>query len=91
MANNLIKSETNVFYTIKVNDEVFVSSASFYGGNVNMVEVTRTKNNVYQTSDKKTAQKVANYIEGKLVKHIRTEVITETTEEIKLEDANDAR
>ncbi|MGE7932153.1 hypothetical protein [Viridibacillus arvi] len=86
MTNSLIKNESSIFYTVKVSDEVFVSSASFYGGNVGNVEVTRTNNKIHKISDKKTARKVAVYIGGKLVKHIRTEVITETTEELKLEE-----
>lgn len=86
MENNLIENKTTVFYTIKSTGTTAVCEADFYGGKVDRVEVTQTAHKVKKFTSKETAQKIAMYIDGTLIKHTRTEIITEVTEELKLEE-----
>lgn len=86
MANNLIKNETNVFYTVKTNEGLVVSEARIYGGRVENVQVSRSDQDASRYNSKKTAQEISQYIEGQLIRHTRTEVITETTEKIEGEN-----
>lgn len=86
MENNLIENKTDVFYTVKSTGVTAVCESDFYGGKVDRVEVTQAAHKVKKFPNKETAQKVAAYIGGKIIKHTRTSVITEVTEEIKFEE-----
>ncbi|KNE19689.1 hypothetical protein KM914_14385 [Virgibacillus pantothenticus] len=90
MANNLIKNKTKVFYTVKVKEGMFVRRAEFAGGRVIDLNVTDQESESYKYENKETAIKIALYTNGKIIKHSRTEVITEITEEIHVikEDVN---
>ena len=82
MANNLIKNETNVFYTVRVKNGLFVKVADFYYGKVEVVVVTDNEKDIKNFSDKNSAVKVAAYVGGTIIKHTRTTVVTEIAEEI---------
>lgn len=88
MANNLIKNETNVFYTVEISEGVKVRKCEFYSGQVRRVEVTRKEDEFEKFPNEDYSKKVATYIGGSVTKHTRTEVITEVTEEIKFKGEN---
>lgn len=83
MANNLIKNETEVFYTVEVNENLVVAKVELYHGKIESAVVRRKKEqpNGRTFTNDETAQKVAIYVGGKVIQHTRTEVITEVTEE----------
>jgi len=85
MANKLVKNETNIYYTITVNDESYLRNVEFYSGRVDKVDlrpVTGYSIEPWKAPNQEAALKVARAIGGKITKHTRTEVITEVTEEI---------
>lgn len=88
MANNLIKNKTHVFYTVQASENTVVSHSDFMSGKVRHVSVSREIDDANKYTDKETAVKVAKFAEGKLIKHTRTEIITEVTEQIKLVEEN---
>lgn len=88
MENNLIKNETEVYYTVLSKEGVTVSDSYFSRGELKDVQITRESSKAKKYPNKEVAQKVAAYIDGKIIKHTRTEIITEVTEELKLEGEN---
>lgn len=88
MTNNLINNETTVHYTVSVNENVIVKRAEFYSGEVGKVEVSQRKEDAYKYKEKETAKKIAFYVGGKVIKHTRTIVVTEVTEEIDIKEEN---
>ncbi|GLC89366.1 hypothetical protein [Lysinibacillus piscis] len=80
MTNNLIKNETNIYYTVQFNNEVVISKVNWdYQGQVFHVQASRKKDDAHMFQHEDDARKVANYVRGKLIEHTRTEVITEIT------------
>ncbi|WP_121603804.1 hypothetical protein [Virgibacillus sp. Bac332] len=85
MTNQLIKNETKVFYTVKIKEGLYVKRSEFFGPDtIKDLKVTTDREESYVYDNQKTAMKVALYAEGKIIKHTRTQVITEITEEIEV-------
>lgn len=83
MSNNLIENKSEVFFTVRVKDGLFVKVAEMYGGDVRDVNVSSKEGNSYKFPNRDIAKKVALYVDGIVIKHTRTRVVTEVTEEVK--------
>lgn len=83
----ILKNANDVYYTVRLNEVLVVSTVEFQWGSIEGVGVVkidpdRPSENVWITSDITTAQQVADYAQGKVMKHTRTTLITETVEEV---------
>ncbi|GIO18109.1 hypothetical protein J18TS1_12090 [Oceanobacillus oncorhynchi subsp. incaldanensis] len=85
MANSLIKNETNVYYTVSVNESSYVKNVALSGSKVEKVDLrplSKYGNTPWKSGNREAAIEVARGVGGKITKHTRTEVITEITEEL---------
>lgn len=85
MTNSLLKNETEIFYTVQASENTVVSRSEFYGGKLKEVQVSQEANKAVKYPNKDIGKEVAAYVDGVLIKHTRTTVVTEVTEEIKIE------
>lgn len=85
MANNLIKNETNVFYTVQVNEGLYIQANRSDGIAAITPSVTNNKERAHHFNVDSLAKEAALYTKGKLIKHTQTTVVTEITEEIEIE------
>lgn len=83
MGNNLIENKTNVFYTVELSEGVGVRESHFSGGEVYKVDITREDSHFHEYPNLNQPLRVAEYVGGKVIKHTRTTVVTEVTEEVK--------
>lgn len=88
MTNSLLKNETEFFYTVQASENTVVSRSEFYGAKLREVQVSRNFNEAFRYPNKDVANEVAVYVDGAVIKHTRTTVVTEVTEEIKIEGEN---
>lgn len=84
MANNLIENTTNVFWTVELQGELYVKDYSIYGGKIEKVDIVRGEKDACTFNNSEMAVKVAYFANGKVIKHTRTKVITEVTEEFEV-------
>lgn len=84
MGNNLIENTTKVFWTVELQGDLYVKYYSAYHGEIEKVEIVKDEKDAYTFNNSEMAVKVAKYANGKAVKHTRTTIVTEVTEEVEV-------
>lgn len=89
MKNELIRNDTDVYYTVQVKDGLLVTSADFirHGNIVNgaMVRAISNAREANRFASLEKAAAVAHYVGGTVTKHTMTEVVTVVSEDIRIE------
>lgn len=87
----VIENESEVFYVVKIKDNLFVNNAWESGGSDHIYQAQVRLNVKYakRFTSKELAVKVANFMGGKVIKYTRTTLRTETIEETEGSNQND--
>lgn len=92
MEGNLIENNVQVFYTVEVNEGLYVESSNIFSNEdksvikVTSVMITQDKRDKYHYTNLDIAKAIAKYVKGKVIEHTRTTITTETTRELPLEE-----
>lgn len=84
MSNKLIENTTKVFWTVELQGDLYVKNYSAYRDGIEKVEIVKDERDAYTFNNSETAVKVAKYANGKAIKHTRTTIVTEVTEEVEV-------
>jgi hypothetical protein len=85
MNNKLIENKTGVFYTVRVKKGLYVESADIRNTRVISVSIANKSVDATCYENNEVAKIIAEYTGGKVIKHMRTTVITEVTTEEPIE------
>lgn len=88
MKGNIIENNVYVFYTVELNEGLYVENVNFYSrsNEVLSVTITQDKRDRYRYNNLENAKAIAKYVKGKVIEHTRTTITTETTRELPLEE-----
>lgn len=81
MENKIIKNKVTEYYRVKVGEELYVSSFR-ENSRAEITSVNLSKDNYDDYNNVAISEKIADFVGGKVVKHRRTEIITEIIEEV---------
>lgn len=80
MEDKLVNNSAEVFYSVEIKEGLFVELSNIGGGIVRDVSVTTVQSQAMRYMDIEAAKLVAKYVKGKIIKHVRTNIVTETRE-----------